>query len=49
MCSWVVRKIVEIKINVRLSAEICLPQRLSARIEHALHFVQNLEIPKSVD
>jgi len=41
-------KLLNLKINVRLSAEICLPQKLSARNEHALHFVQNLEIPKSV-
>jgi len=41
-------KLLKLMINVRLSAEICLPQRLSARNEHALHFVQNLEIPKSV-
>jgi len=41
-------KLLQLKINVRLSAEICLPQRLSARNEHALHFVKNLEIPKSV-
>jgi len=48
MWSWVVCKVVKIKINVRLSAEICVPQRLSTRNEHALHFVQNLLIPKSV-
>ena len=41
-------KLLKIKISVRLSAEICLPQRLSARNEHHLHIVQNLEIPKSV-
>jgi len=41
-------KLLKIKINVRLSAEICLPQRLSAGEKHALHFVQNLLIPKSV-
>jgi len=41
--------LLKLKINVRLSAEICLPKSLSARNEeHALHFVQNLEIPKSV-
>jgi len=41
-------KLLNLKINVRLSAEICLPQRLSAGEKHALHFVQNFEIPKSV-
>jgi len=41
-------KLLKLKINVKLSTEICLPQRLSARNEHASHFVQNLEIPKNV-
>ena len=41
-------KLLKLKINVRLSAEVCLPQRLSVHKKHALHFVQNLEIPKSV-
>ena len=41
-------KLLKLKINVRLSAEICLPQSMSARNEHALHFVQNLLLPKSV-
>jgi len=41
-------KPLNLKINVKLSAEICQPQKLSARNEHALHFVQNLLIPKSV-
>jgi len=31
-----------------MSAEICLPQRRSMGEKHALHFVQNLEILKSV-
>jgi len=34
--------LLKLKVIVRLLAEICLPQRLSARHEHALHFVQNL-------
>jgi len=38
----------KLKINVRLSAEICLPLRLSVGEKHALHFAQNLLIPKSV-
>ena len=38
----------KLKINVRLSAEICLHQRLSVGEKHVLHFVQNLLIPKSV-
>ena len=42
------QNVTEKKINVRWSAEICLPQTLSVRIKHALHFVQNLNIPKSV-
>jgi len=41
-------KLLKLKINVRLSAEICLPQRLSVPNEHALHVVQNLEIQRSV-
>ena len=43
---WV--KLSKLKINVRLSAEICLHQRLSVGEKHVLHFVQNLLIPKSV-
>jgi len=35
-------KLLKLKVIVRLLAEICLPQKLSARHEHALHFVQNL-------
>jgi len=42
MCLWVVRKLVKLNINVRLSAEICLLQTLSVGEKHALHFVQNL-------
>jgi len=41
-------KLVKLKINVRLSAEICPPQKLSGGEKHVLHFVQNLLIPKSV-
>jgi len=41
-------KLLKLKINVRLSAEICLPQRLSVGEKHVLHFVQNLLIPKNV-
>jgi len=41
-------KLLKLKTNVRLSAEICLPQGLSVRIKHALHFLQNLKIPKIV-
>jgi len=38
----------KLNINVRLSAEIRLPQGMSVGEKHALHFVQILEIPKSV-
>jgi len=41
-------KLLKLKINLRLSAEICLPQRLSVGEKHPLHFVQNFLIPKSV-
>ena len=41
-------KLLKLKIYVMLSDEICLRQRLSVAEKHALHFVQNLEIPKSV-
>jgi len=40
--------LLNLKINVKSSAEICLPQRLSVRTQHAFHFVQNLEIAKNV-
>jgi len=34
--------LLKLKINVKLLVEICLPQTLSMREKHALHFVQNL-------
>jgi len=35
-------KLLKLKINVRLSAEICMPQMLSVRNEHALHLVDEI-------